>query len=267
MSQGSRSLRGKGVLLTGASRGIGKALAHALAREGARLVLAARSEDDLAAVAKELPSGVDVHTLVADLRSESERSALVARAQQAVGGIEVLINNAGEGLYGAVEDLNSQALRDVFELNLVAPAHLAGLVLPAMRERRRGHIVMVSSVLGERAIPLAGGYCASKFALEGLAQSLRAEVSDVGIHVLVVRPGRTESAFRASAPTTGFRPRDRFRPMAAERVAQGTVRALLRGKSRIDFTGAGKMMMWAERVSPALVDLAMKRLYARMRAD
>jgi short-subunit dehydrogenase len=181
-----------------------------------------------------------------------------------LGPIDVLVNNAGRGLYGRVEDLSSEQLRSVCELNLIAPAHLSNLVLPEMRLRGQGALVMVSSVIGNRAIPMSGGYCASKFALEALSQSLRAELVGSGIHLLLVRPGRTESSFRESATTDGFRPSDSLRPMPAEVVARASVRALERGASRVNFTAAGKAMMAAERLSPSLVDLAMSKLYRKM---
>ena len=123
---------------------------------------------------------------------------------------------------------------------------------------------MVSSVLGARAVPMSGGYCASKFALEALCQSLRAELVGSGIHLLVVRPGRTESSFREAADTSGFRPNDKMRPMSAQTVAEASVRALQRGSARVNFTSAGKAMMAAERVSPTLVDRVMSKLYRKM---
>lgn len=259
------NLRDKSVLVTGASRGIGAALARALARRGARLALVGRSQAELAALCEELQAeGGNATAVPADLSVEEERVQMVSRAIDVLGEIDVLVNNAGRGLYGRVEELSSEQLRTVMELNLVAPAHLSALVLPPMRERRTGAVVMVSSVLGARAVPMSGGYCASKFALEALGQSLRSELVGSGINVLVVRPGRTESSFRESAMSTGFRPHDNLRPMRAEVVAEASVRALERGASRVNFTAAGKVMMAAERVSPTIVDRVMSRVYRKM---
>jgi short-subunit dehydrogenase len=259
------NLRDKGVLVTGASRGIGAALARVLARRGARLALVGRSEAELSSVRTELlVDAAQVEVICADLCVEEERVRVVSAAREKLGAIDVVVNNAGKGLYGRVEDLSSEQLRSVYELNLVAPAHLCSLLLPAMREQGAGAIVMVSSVIGARAIPMSGGYCASKFALEGLSQSLRAELMGSGITLLVVRPGRTESSFREDAMSAGFRPNDKLRPMSAEVVAEASVRALERGKSRVNFTAAGKAMMLGERVSPRLVDRAMSKLYRKM---
>lgn len=259
------NLRHKTVLVTGASRGIGAALAREFAKRSAKVVLVARHREQLEELQGELAvAGGSASIVCADLSDESERCRVVAEAEAAVGPIDVLVNNAGRGLYGPAEELESELLRSVMELNLVAPWHLSALVLPGMRKRRAGSIVMVSSVLGLRAVPLSGGYCATKFALEGLSQSLRAELRGSGIRLLMVRPGRTESSFRADAASTGYRPQDKLRPMAAEVVAAATVRAVERRKSRLNFTSAGKAMLAAERVSPALVDRVMSKLYRKM---
>ncbi len=259
------NLRNKSVVVTGASRGIGAALARRFAKRGARVALVARHREELDTLAAELVAEGAVATVVcADLSLEAERVAAIEAVNSELGGVDVLVNNAGRGLYGAVEDLQGEQLRSVLELNLIAPAHLTALVLPAMREQGYGAIVMISSVLGGRAIPMSGGYCASKFALEGLCQSLRSELSGSGIGLLMVRPGRTESSFRDSAMSNGYRPDDTMRPMRAEVVADASVRALERGAARLNFTAAGKAMMAAERVSPALVDRMMSKLYKKM---
>ncbi len=259
------NLRDKSVLVTGASRGIGAALSRQFASRGARLALVARDRDELVALQSELGAdGVVVEVVCADLSEDNERVRAIEQAQDKLGPIDVLVNNAGRGLYGSVESLSPDQLRAVFELNVVAKAHLCSLVLPSMRERSAGTIVMVSSVLGARAVPMSGGYCASKFALEALCQSLRAELVGSGVGVLVVRPGRTESSFRTAAQSTGFRPDDKMPPMSAARVAEASVRAVERGAARVNFTSAGKAMMAAERVSPALVDRVMSMLYRKM---
>lgn len=256
------SLAGQRVVVTGASRGIGAALARCFASRGASLVLVGRNKIDLERISTELGEGCEF--IVADLSNEQQRVEMIVAAKEG-GPIDVLVNNAGIGLYGAVEDLSCDQLRSAHELNVVAPAHLARLVLPEMRSRDCGTIVMVSSVLGRRSIPLSGGYCATKFALEALSQSLRAELSDTGVGVLVVRPGRTESAFREAAVTVGWRPEDDVRAMSAETVASATVRALEKRRSSIDFTFAGRAMIVAERVSPGLSDRLMSRLHRRFR--
>jgi len=257
-----RNLHDKSVLVTGASRGIGAALARQFAAKGARLALVARDETALETLSSELGGVAEV--VCADLSVEADRIRAMDEARAKLGPIDVLVNNAGRGLYGSVETLEPEQLRSTFELNVVAPTHLCALLLPSMRERKTGTIVMVSSVLGARAVPMSGGYCASKFALEALCQSLRAELVDSGVHVLVVRPGRTESSFREAAQSTGFRPNDTMQPMSAAKVAEASVRAVERGATRVNFTSAGRAMMAAERVSPAIVDRVMSKLYRKM---
>jgi short-subunit dehydrogenase len=259
------NLLDKSVLVTGASRGIGAALARQFAARGARLALLARDRSELMSLQAELAAGgASAEVVCADLSEDTERARAIAEVQLRLGSIDVLVNNAGRGLYGRVETLTPEQLRAVFELNVVAPAHLSSLVLPSMRDRGSGTLVMVSSVLGARAVPMSGGYCASKFALEALCQSLRAELVGSGVRVLVVRPGRTESSFRDAALTSGFRPKDKMQPMSAAKVAAASVRAVERGVARVNFTSAGKAMMAAERVSPALVDRVMSKLYRKM---
>lgn len=256
------SRAGQVALVTGASRGIGAAFAEELSRRGMRVALAGRDQEALRRVADLLPTpGM---TFVADLAIEAERRRLVADVEDRLGPVAVLVNNAGIGVYGAVEELSAEALRQVLELNVVAPVELLRLVLPAMSARGTGEVVQVSSVLGRRAMPMSGGYCASKFALEALSQSARVELRDRGVRILVVRPGRTESDFRRAAISlSGWRPEDRLRPMAAEVVARRSLDALEAGRSEIDFTAAGRMMLALERWSPSLNDRIMVRLFRR----
>ena len=173
------NLRDKSVVVTGASRGIGAALAREFSKRSAKVVLVARNRNELEQLQGELiAAGGKAAVVCADLSLDSERCRVIEEAEALVGPVDVLVNNAGRGLYGPVEGLQSDLLRSVMELNLVAPWHLSALVLPGMRKRASGSVVMVSSVVGLRAVPMSGGYCASKFALEGLSQSLRAELKD-----------------------------------------------------------------------------------------
>jgi short-subunit dehydrogenase len=253
-------------LITGASRGIGAALARELSSRGVPLALCGRDEGALQRLHSEL--GGNSAYFCADLCDEVARARLIAAVRERFGTIDVLVNNAGAGLYEAVERLAPAVMRDLLELNVVAPMDLARQIVPEMRTRQRGAVVQVSSVLGRRAIPMSGGYSASKFALEALSQSLRAELQGSGVEVLVVRPGRTESDFRAAAISpSGWRPSDRMRPMAARRVARGTIRALEAGRASVDFTVAGRLMMTVERISPRLNDRLMARLYRQWFGD
>jgi short-subunit dehydrogenase len=180
-------------LVTGASRGIGKHIALALARRGMDLVLAARSQDGLDAVAAEVraATGVTVSTLTVDLRDRAQAATLVARAEQAAGRVDVLVNNAGmeATLRPDVADLDElAALTDV---NLLAPMVLTRMVLPGMIERGRGHVVNVASVAGLIAVAYQEPYNATKFGLVGFTRALRMSAQDRnwGVSASAICPG------------------------------------------------------------------------------
>jgi NADP-dependent 3-hydroxy acid dehydrogenase YdfG len=183
------------VLITGASSGIGAATARAAHRAGARLLLAARREDRLRRLADELPGSVAVRT---DVTDRSQVDALAQAAVDAFGRIDVLVNNAGQGLQAEVEQLALDDLRAVLELNLVAPLALMQAVLPAMRRQGSGSIINVSSGTTFADVPGTGGYVASKIALERLSAIARNELEGAGIVVSTLIPFATETEFLGS---------------------------------------------------------------------
>jgi NAD(P)-dependent dehydrogenase (short-subunit alcohol dehydrogenase family) len=184
-------------LITGASSGFGRAIAEAALERGDSVVATARRTgelDDLGAAERVLVFSLDV-------TDAARREAAVAAALERFGRIDVLLNNAGRTQVGAVEETTDDELRSLFELHFFAPAALTRAVLPQMRRQGGGAIVQMSSVGGQVTAPGFGAYCATKFALEGLTETLRDEVAGFGIRTLIVEPG----AFR-----TGL-----FRPGAA----------------------------------------------------
>ena len=188
--------------ITGASSGFGRELAEAVLERGDAVVAAARSTDSLTEL------GPDERLLAVrlDVTDPKQREEAVAAALDRFGRIDVLVNNAGRTQVGAVEETTDEELRSLFDLHFFAPAALTRLVLPHMREQGTGAIVQMSSVGGQVTAPGFGAYCATKFALEGLSETLQAEVADFGVHTLIVEPG----AFR-----TGL-----FRPGAAYESAE-----------------------------------------------
>jgi NAD(P)-dependent dehydrogenase (short-subunit alcohol dehydrogenase family) len=185
--------------ITGATSGFGRAIAEAALERGDSVVATARRVDALADLGEGETERVQVLRL--DVTDAADREAAVAAALDRFGRIDVLVNNAGRTQVGAVEETTDEELRALFELHFFAPAALTRLVLPAMRSQGSGAIVQMSSVGGQVTAPGFGAYCATKFALEGLTETLRDEVQAFGIHTLIVEPG----AFR-----TGL-----FRPDAA----------------------------------------------------
>lgn len=181
-------------------------------------------------------------------------------AQQTFGGLDLLINNAGIGALGHFESGTPERLRQIMEVNFFAAAELTRAALPLLKAGRRPMVVNISSILGRRGIPHSSDYCASKFALEGLSQSLRAEFHRQGIDLLVVAPGTTDTEFFDHAVELASRPPWLgARGVSAEKVAQATVRAIAAGRREIIPNFRGWLLCLAQRLAPCLVDRAMRR--------
>ena len=182
--------------ITGATSGFGRAIAEAALERGDAVVATARRTEGLA----DLGDPERVHAVRLDVTVASDREAAVAEALDRFGRIDVLVNNAGRTQVGAVEETTDEELRALFDLHFFGPAALTRLILPVMREQGGGAIVQMSSVGGQVTAPGFGAYCATKFALEGLTETLRDEVQPFGIHTLIVEPGAFRTGlFRADA--------------------------------------------------------------------
>ena len=181
-------------LVTGGSSGIGEATARRLRELGWTVYAAARRTDRMASL-----TGLGIHTLALDVTDEAATAAVVDQIIGAEDSIDVLVNNAGYGSYGALEDVPLSEARYQFEVNVFGLARLTQLVLPRMRERRHGRIINVSSIGGRIHEPLGAWYHATKFAVEGLSDSLRAELRPFGIDVVVIEPGAVRTEWGAIA--------------------------------------------------------------------
>jgi NAD(P)-dependent dehydrogenase (short-subunit alcohol dehydrogenase family) len=183
------------ILITGCSSGIGQCAAHSLRQRGWRVFASARKLIDVERLHAE---GFDALQLDLD-DSASIHTAVTTLLTRTGGLLDALFNNGAWGLPGAVEDLSRDALRAQFETNLFGWVELTNLLIPVMRKQGHGRIVQCSSVLGFAAFPYRGAYTASKFALEGLSDTLRMELRDTGIHVSLIEPGPIQTHFRANA--------------------------------------------------------------------
>lgn len=230
------------VIVTGASSGIGRATAIRFGKSGWTVVLAARRADELAAVAKQIDSAVVLPT---DLRDPAAITALVERATAVTGQIDALINNAGLG-GGASVLTDDETVTAMVDVNLHAPIRLMRAVIPVMRAQGHGAIVNIGSVAGE--IGISGTYSATKFALRGMTDSVRRELSGSGIGVTLIEPGFIATAFNA----------DRPRLPGPEIVAAAVERALKRPRRLIVVPARYRAAILVANALPAVTD----RLFA-----
>jgi short-subunit dehydrogenase len=254
------------VVITGASSGIGRSLALAWARRGAKVVLTARDEEGLASVARDVSArGGSAIVIPADVTREIHRVRIVERTLEEAGRIDVLVNNAGRGFYSPVEKIAPDELSLLFELNVFAPLRLSQLALPEL-EKTRGSIVMMSSIAGVVSAPRMGAYAASKFALEALSMALRAEVAERGIRVVVVRPGPVDTPFKANAinvdGNTGFRPGSRG-PQTADLVAEKTVLAVEKERAVVETSTYVQFASFLARTLPGPFRILSKEMAKR----
>lgn len=223
---------GKWALITGASAGIGKALAIELAASGTNLVLTARRRDRLQDLAKQLSSKhkINAEIFEADLAKPSAPEEIFALTREKGIAVELLINNAGFGQYGELSSVEPQRLLDMVQVNCSAVLHLTRLYLPNMIARRRGDILIVASTVAFQAVPYISTYAATKAFDLFLAEGLAEEMKPHGIRVCALCPGTTESEFHDAAAHPSHA---RRRSETAEKVARTGLRALAAGKSYV----------------------------------
>ncbi len=189
-------IKDKVIIVTGASEGIGLATAKHLAKLGGRIVMAARSEDILMNLEKEIKISFAV---VTDMRKEEDVKKLVDKTIKKYGRIDILINNAGQGMYGPVENINIDNFKKIMDLNLYGVLNAMELVIPHMKKQGKGMIVNISSGVSKRYIPGIGAYSASKYALNALSFIAREELKKDNISVCTVFPKITSTRFGENA--------------------------------------------------------------------
>jgi short-subunit dehydrogenase len=251
-----RLIAGSRLLVTGASQGIGRALAIEAARRGAKVLATARNADLLRGLADEArAAGGTLEALRADVTSAADRRAMADAMVRHFGGLDVLVNNAGIGATGHFADATEDRLRSIFEVNFFGLAELTRVCLPLLKKGTRTAVVNVSSIVGKRGLPGRSEYAASKFAVQGLSESIRGELAIHGIDVLVINPGLTQTNFPNNMLERRSRLQvDHMRGMTAEQAAKATLRAIASGTDEVTFTARGKLFVFVSRFFPRLVD-------------
>jgi short-subunit dehydrogenase len=259
-------LRGKVAIVTGGSRGIGLEIARELARRGARLAICARNERELREAQEELErEGAEVLAMTCDITQQDEISDFVFQTRQRFGPIDVLVNNAGIITVGPVSHMTLADYRDSMDINFEAPLLFLLEIMPEMRGRRSGRIVNITSFGGKVAVPHLAPYCASKFALVGLSETLRMELADDGIFVTTVCPGLTRSGSAGHANFKGQQEKEfawfnggatlPVLSISAQRLASRVVDALQAGDAEVITPIVAKMQVLMNGVCPRTTSL------------
>jgi short-subunit dehydrogenase len=261
-------LSGRLVLVTGASAGIGRAAARELVRRGCRVVAAARDAARLEELAHELGGHERLLPVATDVARGGAMDRFTRRVLDEVGLPDVIVANAGIGLDALLSETTDDALRRLFEVNVFGVVRTVRPFLPAMVDRGSGRIVIVSSVVGKRGIPHYSAYSASKFALHGMADSLRAELYGSGVTVGLVCPSTTVSEFGERLMRNGPSQRQRrLRAHSAESVARTIARMADSKRREIVLSPEGRFLVFADAVAPGLVDRLLARVLTRRRAS
>ena len=245
------------IAITGASAGIGRATALRLAREGCAIAGCARRADRLEALAREITAaGGQALTLAADVTSEPAMTSFVERTVERFGRLDVMMCNAGFGIYGAIDDISADQMRKLMDVNYFGTFYAARAALAVFRRQRRGHLVIVSSIVGKRGVPYMGAYSATKFAQVGMAECLRSEVAGSDIHVSVVCPISTPTEFVEVMirETGGDVSRSLGPGQSVEEVAEAIARAIQRPAPEVYPYIKSRVLVLLNALAPGFTD-------------
>jgi dehydrogenase/reductase SDR family member 7B len=252
-------MKNKVVIITGASSGIGKALAFAFGKEGAKIVITGRNQEPLFDVSEALINlGIDNMPIVSDVSIEADNANVINKTIKKYGKIDVLINNAGISMRSMFEDCDIDVIKKVMDINFYGTVYATKYALPYIKATK-GSIVGVSSIAGYRGLPVRTGYSASKFAMNGFLEALRTELLHTGVHVLTACPGFTESNIRVASlgsdgNSKGESMRDEGNMMSSEEVAQHILKAVKNRDRDMVLTLQGKMVVFLNKWLPKLTD-------------
>jgi short-subunit dehydrogenase len=245
------------VILTGATQGIGRAAATTLANAGCKLALAARNVETLRSLAGDLNAGGGQAVAIpTDMGNTTQAAALAQQTVDAFGRIDVIINNAAIGVRDRLEDLREDEARRVMDVNFFGPVALIQAALPILKANPEGgHIINISSIVGRRAMPGIAAYCASKAALEKMAESLRLEVKPYNIRVSTIYPGVTITQFNANSLGGSQAGRGRILGVPPERVARAILKTIKTEKRDVFVTLFDRAFVTTNQLFPGFMDL------------
>ena len=252
-------MKNKVVVISGASSGIGKACAWHFAKNGSKVVLAARSEEKLKAIGKEMMiAGYEILTVRADVSNEEDCQNLISETINKYKVIDVLINNAGISMRATLEEMDLSVMKKVMDINFFGTVFCTKYALPFIL-KSKGSIVGVSSIAGFKGLPARTAYSASKFAMQGFLESLRIENLKKGLHVLIACPGFTASNIRNTALSKDGEvqresPRDESKMMTAEKVAEYIYKAVINRQNSLVLTINGKLTVFLNKLIPSVLD-------------
>jgi len=249
----------KVVIITGASSGIGKACAFEFTRQGAKVVLASRRENELKKIEDEIKrQGGDTIFIKTDVRKIEDCENLIEKAVEKYHRIDVLINNAGISMRANFEDTDLSVIKELMDTNFYGAVYCTKFALPYLL-KQKGSLIGISSITGLTPLPGRTGYAASKYAMDGFLNTLRLENVKKGLHVLIVHPGFTSSNIRKEALTKNGTPqketpRNEEKMMSSEKVAQIIARATVKREKDLILTREGRLVVWLHRFFPNLTD-------------
>ena len=252
-------MKGKAVIITGGSSGIGKALGEVFGRQGSKVLITGRNKAELdEAVQELLRKGIDVAGCQADVSVEADNQRMASEAIRLFGKIDILINNAGITMRSLFEEVDLDVVKKVMDINFYGVLYATKCCLPEII-KNKGSVIGISSVAGYRGLPGRTGYSASKFALNGFLEVLRTEMLKKDVHVLTACPGFTTSNIRKRSLTKdgslqGDSPRDENKMMSAEDCAQHIYEATVKRKNIIVLTVEGKFTVLLNKWFPGLMD-------------
>jgi short-subunit dehydrogenase len=263
------SFKNKIVIITGASSGIGKALAEEFAKRGANVVLGARQFVTLCEITAQLEQKYKIRALAvqADVSKQHDCEMLIKQTLVTFGRIDILINNAGLSMRALFNDADLSVIKNLMDVNFWGTVYCTKYALPEIL-KTEGSIVGVSSIAGYRGLPGRTGYSASKFAMNGFMESLRTELLKTGVHVMVACPGFTASNIRVTAlskdgSSHGETSMEEGKMMSAEEVATRVCDGIADKKRTLVMTKQGKLAVWVNKLFPAFADKKVFELFAK----